>query len=109
MKEKNFSDLEENYDLEINRIVKIISKEKAKRVLLQFPDGLKPYAVAIKDKIKSELDKIKQKNEIFLWLDSCFGACDIPIEVEKLGIDLIIQFGHSDWNYSEDKGIRVVN
>ena len=44
----------------------------------------------------------------FIWLGSCFGGCDIPVEVDKLGVDLIIQFGHSDWSYDKKKGIRVL-
>lgn len=105
MQFKTFSDVDEKYELEIERIVKTILKEKAKKILLQFPEGMKPYATAICDEITK---RIGNKCECFIWLDSCFGACDVPVEVSRLGVDLIVQFGHSNWSYSKEKGIKVV-
>jgi diphthamide biosynthesis enzyme Dph1/Dph2-like protein len=100
MQQKKLSELEQDYELELDRIVKEIKKEKAKKVLIQLPDYFKPYATEIQDKLKSMLNKDeKSKVEFFIWLDTCFGACDIPIETEKLGIDMIIQFGHSSWEF----------
>jgi 2-(3-amino-3-carboxypropyl)histidine synthase len=103
MQKKSFSEIDEKYDLEIDRIVKIIAKEKAGSVLLQFPEGMKPYSTVICDEISS-----RTKAECFIWLGSCFGACDIPTEVSGLGVDLIIQFGHSSWNYDQKKGVKVL-
>ena len=34
---------------------------------------------------------------VLLWAGSCFGACDIPLELERLGVGLLVQFGHSEW------------
>ena len=100
MQQKKLSELEQDYELELDRIVKEIKKEKAKKVLIQLPDYFKPYATEIQDKLKSMLNKDeKSKVEFFIWLDTCFGACDIPIETEKLCIDMIIQFGHSSWEF----------
>ena len=99
---KSLNDLD--YDLELDKTAKEIIKQKAKRVLIQLPDGLKPYAMDIYLELK---DKTKNKPEIIVWMGSCFGACDVPTEVEKLGIDLIVQFGHSAWNF-KDKKIKVL-
>lgn len=107
MKTKSLEDLEERYELEMPRIVAEIKKAKPKKVLLQFPDGLKPYATQIQEKIKKELGK-QNKTNILIYLDTCFGACDIPLEAESLGVDLIIQFGHSAWDYSKRKDIDVL-
>lgn len=85
----------EEYEFEIERIVRRVRKESAKRVLLQFPDGLKPYACEIADLLE---EKMKDA-EIFIWLGSCFGACDVPVQVEKLGVEMIVQFGHSVWKF----------
>lgn len=93
-----------DYDLELDKVIKEIKKNKAKKVLIQLPEGLKPYAIQIQDKLEKEL---KNKIEFFIWLDSCFGACDIPLETERLGIDMIIQFGHSNWDF-KDKKIKVL-
>ena len=90
---KTIEELKEKYDLELERIISEINKKKAKLVLLQFPDGLKQYATAVVDYLRS-----KTNAEFLIWLGSCFGACDTPIGIEKLRpkIDLIIQFGHNE-------------
>ena len=82
------------YDLEFNRAVEQIKKQKAKIVCIQLPDGLKSQAKDIQEKLE------KQTNaKIIIWLGSCYGACDTPIGLEKLGIDLLIQWGHSEWKF----------
>ena len=94
MQNKTIDEINEIYELEIERIVKTIKKDTAKKVLLQFPEGLKPYATVIAKEIEEKSGCL-----CMIWLDSCFGACDVPLEVERLGVDLIIQFGHSEWKY----------
>jgi 2-(3-amino-3-carboxypropyl)histidine synthase len=103
MEKKSLADLD--YDLELEKVVKEIKKQKAKRVLIQLPEGLKPAATLIVDELKKQT---KGKVELIIWLDSCFGACDVPVEVERLGVDLIVQFGHSNWDFSDKKGIKVL-
>ena len=58
---KPLQDLQENYELEIERIIKEIKSSKAKRVLLQFPDGFKPYAPSI----VNELEKLTNNKVVF--------------------------------------------
>ncbi|MFH0869455.1 MAG: diphthamide synthesis protein [archaeon] len=84
----------DDYDLELDRAVSDIRKAKAKTVLIQLPDGLKPRAKEIKAFIDGKTGK---KVRLIFWSGSCFGACDTPLEAEKLGVDLLIQFGHSEW------------
>lgn len=83
-----------DYDLELDKAVDEIKKEKAKTVLIQLPDGLKPKANEIKEFLAKKVDK---NTKILFWAGSCFGACDIPTQAKNLGVDLIIQFGHSEW------------
>ena len=82
------------YDLELEKAAEQIKKQKAKLVCIQLPDGLKQYA----DKIQSRLEK-ETKAKIIIWLGSCYGACDVPEHIEKLGVDLLIQWGHSAWKF----------
>ena len=105
MIKKSILELERKYELEIEKIVRTIKKElslKKKlrkenlKVLLQFPDGLKPYATTIADEIEK-----KTGCECLVWLGTCYGACDVPLQVEELGVDLIVQFGHSKWNFKK--------
>jgi len=77
------------YNLELNKAVKEIKKQKAKSVLIQLPDGLKPRAKEIADTLEKQT-----KAKIFVWLGSCYGACDHP---DLKGIDLLIQWGHSEF------------
>ncbi len=81
-----------DYDLELERVESEIKKQKAKLVCIQLPDGLKPIA----GEIKKELEQ-KTEAEIIIWLESCFGACDIPLQVKEMGVDMLVQFGHSSW------------
>jgi 2-(3-amino-3-carboxypropyl)histidine synthase len=93
MNEKSLKELQENYDLELEKVISEIKKTKAKLVLLQFPDGLKQYATAVVDYLKN-----KTHAEFLIWLGNCFGACDTPVGIEKLKpkVDLVIQFGHNE-------------
>ena len=92
MAEKKIEEFQEIYELELEKVISEIKKTKAKLVLLQFPDGLKQYATAIVDYLRT-----KTSAEFLIWLGSCFGACDTPVGIERLSpkIDLVIQFGHS--------------
>ena len=93
MKTRTIQELEEKYDLELDVVVDKINKNKAKLVLLQFPDGLKPYATVVVDYLQENT-----KAEFLIWFGNCFGACDTPVGLEKLKpkIDLVIQFGHNE-------------
>ncbi len=79
------------YDLELEKIISNIKKEKAKLVCIQLPDGLKPKANEIQEAIESKTDA-----KVVIWSGSCFGACDVPLELKSLKIDLVVQFGHSE-------------
>ncbi|MDD5182283.1 MAG: diphthamide synthesis protein [Candidatus Nanoarchaeia archaeon] len=75
-----------DYELEIETAKKAMKETKAKRVLIQLPEGLKPLATSI-------VDRLSAKNvEIVIWFGTCFGACDTPNVKE---FDLLIQFGHA--------------
>ena len=79
------------YDLELDRVVSEIKTRKAGRVLLQLPDGMRPFA--------SQLVKMIEEStgaKVFLSGDSCYGACDIALnQAKQLGVDLIVHYGHS--------------
>ena len=83
-----------DYDLELERVANEININKAKNVVLQLPDGLKPKATDITNYLQKNT-----KANILIWLGSCYGACDIPLELNSLNIDLLVQFGHSKWMF----------
>ncbi|MBI5397853.1 diphthamide synthesis protein [Candidatus Woesearchaeota archaeon] len=82
------------YDLELPKVAETIRKENAKVVVVQVPDGLKPKTQNIVDYLRENTGA-----KIIIWGGSCFGACDTPLGLEKLGVDLLIQWGHSPWKY----------
>ncbi len=79
----------ENYNLEFDKIVKVIEEKKPKTVLLQFPDGVKPHATEIVEELEKKISNV----EFRIWLGDCFGACDVP----DSDCDLLVQFGHAPW------------
>lgn len=87
------------FNLELEKAVKEIKKQKAKTILIQLPDGLKPKAMEI-----SKFLEEKTKCTCIIWTGSCFGACDLPPEIKD--IDLTIQFGHSTWPFYKNNKIK---
>jgi len=81
-----------HYNLELDKAVAKIKQENAKTVCIQLPDGLKPKAGDIADYLHD-----KTGATIITWLGSCYGACDVPTQVQNLGVDLLIQWGHTEW------------
>jgi 2-(3-amino-3-carboxypropyl)histidine synthase len=82
---------ENMYDLEIDRVVSEIKSRQAKRILLQLPDGMRPFAFQLLEAIEKSSNAL-----VFLSGDSCYGACDIAItQAEELNTDLVVHYGHS--------------
>ncbi len=72
-------------DFDLDNLKKEIKKMGWKSVLIQLPDGLKPYA----NKIAKELEE--EGLEVYIWIGSNYGACDIP---DVRFVDGIVNFGH---------------
>ena len=88
------------YDLDLQKAVKEVKKQKAVNVLIQLPDGLKPRAMEIADYIERNT-----KANVVIWAGSCWGSCDLPPDIRD--IDLCIAFGHSVWPfYKDNKSVR---
>jgi len=80
----------EQYDFEEERVKEEIKKIKAKRVLLQLPEGLKPEGPRLADAIENT------GALPIVSADPCYGACDLAtVDAQSLGVDLIIHYGHS--------------
>ena len=87
--------LDMTYDLELKKVIERINNENPKLVCIQLPDGLKPRAADIQHAVEQNTN-----SKVVIWMGSCFGACDVPLQVERLGVDMIIQWGHSIWRGS---------
>lgn len=84
------------YDLEIERVVKVVNEQKAKNVCIQLPDGLKDKAIEISNEIER-----KTGANVLIYMASCWGACDTPVGLETIGVDLLVQWGHSDFGFRQ--------
>lgn len=83
------------WDLSLENAKQAIKDNNAKKVLIQLPDGLKQHAGTIIDALQDT------GAELFIWVDSNYGACDLPLEAKNVGIDLILHYGHEAWNYEK--------
>ena len=81
------------YKFDEENLIREIKERKAKRLLLQLPEGLKKEA--------SRLTKFIQENsnsEVIVAGEPCWGACDIALdEAKNLKADLIILYGHASF------------
>ena len=87
-------------DLEkvLKEIIEKSNKEKI-RILIQLPDGLKPFFDKIYFFIKEKFKNV----EVWFWFDSNYGACDYPFYFKELNFDYLIHIGHSDLFYRISK------
>jgi 2-(3-amino-3-carboxypropyl)histidine synthase len=70
----------------------MINKKNARRVGLQFPEGLKTYAIEIAEKIEKETG-----TQTVIFVDPVYGACDTKeIDAQLLSLDMIVHYGHTD-------------
>ncbi len=79
------------FDLEEEKLSKAVYNRKAKLVLIQLPEGLKPQGPRLATTVE------KAGAIAILSADPCYGACDLAIaEAERLGADLIVHYAHSE-------------
>lgn len=80
------------YDIDLEKAVKIIKENKYNKVVLQVPEGLKFHFSKFADFLEN-----KTNASIIISADPCFGACDsISSDFKDLGIDFIVQIGHTE-------------
>ena len=85
------------YNPETEKAIAKIKETNAKLVCIQLPDGMKPYAKDIEEKITQETGA-----RVLIWLGSNFCACDIPLGLPKLGVDLFIAWGHNPFHKKKE-------
>jgi 2-(3-amino-3-carboxypropyl)histidine synthase len=79
------------YEFELERVAAEIGERGARRVLLQLPDGMRPFAFQMADYIRKTTSA-----EVVISGDSCYGACDLASrQAAELGVDLLIHYGHA--------------
>ncbi len=90
--------IESEYELELDKILREIKKQRAKLICLQFPRGLANKATEIADFIETNT-----KAKCLIWIGPTFGACDLPPLDLYPKVDLLIHFGHTEWKFKKRK------
>ena len=85
-----------NYDFELDRVVEEIRRLRARRVLIQLPNGLKPYAARIVENLETALKGLGV--ELIVAGDPVYGSCDLLLEhLVSLKPDLVVHVGHVEY------------
>lgn len=72
------------------------------KILLQFPEGLKKYALQHAEKLE------KDHHEVFLCSTPTYGACDLALEEARaIHADEIVHFGHAKFPIAQSIDIPV--
>jgi len=73
-------------------------------VLLQLPDGMRPFAFQMAEYIRKTTSA-----GVVISGDSCYGACDLASrQATELGVDLLIHYGHSCFGVSANVPVLYV-
>jgi len=84
-----------DFVMDEDKLVAHLSDKRWRRIGLQFPEGLKPYAEEIILELKK--DPILDTTEFLISGSPCYGACDVADKEFLLsGADGMIHFGHSE-------------
>ncbi|KAG5473555.1 hypothetical protein LSCM4_03624 [Leishmania orientalis] len=80
-----------NYRFEIDKCIKRIKEKNARRVALQFPEGLLMFSIPIADILEEATG-----SEMVILGDVTYGACCVDdFSAAALGCDFLIHYGHS--------------
>jgi len=81
-----------NYNFEIHKTVWRLKQAEAKRVALQFPEGLLMFACALVDIFET----FAGVDHCFVLGDVTYGACCVDdYSCDALGCDFLVHYGHS--------------
>jgi len=78
------------YDLELEHIIQRLKESKAKRALLQLPEGLKTRGMEIIARLERETGAV-----VTLQVTPVFGACDMLSRSRHPDAEFVIHVGHS--------------
>lgn len=88
------SNLPQNYDFEVPKTIWRLRNLKAKRVALQFPEGLLMFSLALSDIIHEFVPGLES---VTVLGDVAYGACCVDDQgaLACAGADALVHYGHS--------------
>lgn len=91
--------------MELERVTEEIQERNANRILLQLPDGMRPFAYQMVKAIT-----LATGSHVFISGDSCYGACDVALnQAKELDVDLLVHYGHSEMVRDYDVPVLFVH
>jgi len=76
----------------VKEIISQLKEKKAKKVLVQLPEGLRTKTTEISEMLE------KKGFKAIISVEPCYGACDLMgREAKELGCDVLLHVGHSDF------------
>jgi 2-(3-amino-3-carboxypropyl)histidine synthase len=79
-------------DKRCREILSLLRGGRAKKILIQVPEGLKSGVQGLADFLE------KNRIEVVLSIEPCFGACDLrDSEAKAVGCDMLLHIGHADF------------
>ncbi len=83
-------------EISLEKAKEFLKEKKAKTAIVQIPEGLKQKTKEIIDELSKECENV------FMKMDPCYGACDLPLhDMKVLNADCIIHIGHSPIHKSD--------
>ncbi|MEM2906350.1 MAG: diphthamide biosynthesis enzyme Dph2 [Candidatus Bathyarchaeia archaeon] len=80
------------FDLEEEQVLAEVRRLGVKRLLIQAPEGLKPYAASLAELVERETGC-----RAYISGSPCFGACNLALrEAEALKAELLVHLGHTE-------------
>jgi len=88
------SRLSDFYEYDLSKVIKFVNEFKAKKVLIQIPDGFKHYVVELINELSTYL------NDVHFVVDAnpIYGSCILNNYLVK-DYDLVLHFGHEPYPY----------
>ncbi|HID16805.1 TPA: diphthamide biosynthesis enzyme Dph2 [Candidatus Bathyarchaeota archaeon] len=81
------------YDLKERELIRLIKERNARRIVLQFPEGLRQRAFRIARAIEEATGA-----EAVISADPCYGACDLAEDaLRTVEGDLLVHYGHAEF------------
>jgi 2-(3-amino-3-carboxypropyl)histidine synthase len=100
-----------SFEIDVNEIASKLKKLGWKRIILEAPDGLKPYLKFVSEELQ------KRGFEVYLSGSGCYGPCDVDyLAAVYARADGIVHVGHGenllgykDFGLKEKKNIEKEN
>ncbi|HKL98115.1 MAG TPA: diphthamide synthesis protein, partial [Methanocorpusculum sp.] len=74
--------------IQLTEVITELKNRNAKRVAVQFPEGLKRKAAVVASTLKNE------GFEVLICGDACWGACDLSLDALEWA-DVLVHIGHT--------------